>query len=1334
MERTTNIRSRWGWVIVVAGPLFLALLLSDPGAGQAGAAAPLTCVPGPHTGVITGTQEWCAADSPHLLTGDVTVPAGMTLTVEPGVVVMAAQSAELLVQGHLEAVGTPTEPITFTSQVDTGPEQWSGLVFDGGTGRLSHATVRYAGQRNSVSDGVGSWFRSSIAMRNVQSGQVHLENATIGDISTTSQDAGIYVENSHLFMEDSLFTAIGNGSWYQFPDTAIYIAGGDSNVTLANNTFGVGDANTIVLQPGAMMNHDTTLASQNGLVGYVLERAFTVPPGITLTLEPGVTVKGNRDWNQSAELRVEGHLDAIGTLTQPIIFTSYYDTAAGQWPGLVFEGSAGDGTGHMRYVTVRHGGLGNSVQGSYLRGSNVHVEGVTAGEVRLENSVLESVLFWDGWHHGSEHGLCAVDSHVAISNTVISDVGDNGEYEKDTAIMVSGGSVVLVDGSALQANGGSGIMVEGDDAFVRVNGSFIVGNQRDGVRNLGQATVILSGDADSGNAIHDNDGYGANQEDTDGQILAAYNWWGDASGPTHTGNPGGLGEEVTDRVRYEPWLTEVPAETLGLGNLIEAVGPLAVSSGETANLGFIVHDVLTETLENALLVASLPAEAEYLLSSPAGNYWPERQQMVWQLGDIAPGEVVHVAVQVRYAWGLAPHLEMHVRGLVSAANLHNPLIDHDLYAAYESVTVTERVQLSQSELDAELAADSDLNALVDQALAEGFTFFGNAYHVTQSTGATHLEIVLLPDVAHYGETLTVLRMEGWSRVMRSTPEALLIYDLEGGYEFNLETRQHRFWGTWAEHEGSMARCATADGQALNDCVVDETTCLNNCLVQKLGSDALQILVPLYGAISTAGDCAGCAASGFTDPEDCGSCGANLAEELGAEYLSLLNDLQFCAWNCRYSESFREEQVCSESETWCSTSWLQLYGYLPVVMERECDTVNCVWLYLEARKDWCSRGEICIQSPTMPAHCCNPLTDPECPCIGELCDDNPHEILVAGDPNEMYGPMAAAPGETTTYTIACENVGEGTAYGVYIESVLPEGVDEGTLEIGGNGVYYPGTRKLFWNIGELAPSAGDQVTFTVQVATDAVNNTVLVARATVHFPSVPETTPTNDVVTIAGEVVGHGQHVATAEGVATPIALSGWTPTGNPLTYAIVRQPLNGKLSGTMPKLTYTPASGFEGLDSFAFRVSDGVDTSLPAEVTIEVATGAEAMPPEVVFTVPRDGAEHVVIYATPIYAGTYMPVIWAMFNEPIDAGTVTADSFFVTDGQGRRLGGAVVYDGTMKVARFIPSEPLVRGETYTARLTAAVLDTSGNPMAADHVWSFRTAAYQIYLPLVLRGH
>jgi hypothetical protein len=56
-----------------------------------------------------------------------------------------------------------------------------------------------------------------------------------------------------------------------------------------------------------------------------------------------------------------------------------------------------------------------------------------------------------------------------------------------------------------------------------------------------------------------------------------------------------------------------------------------------------------------------------------------------------------------------------------------------------------------------------------------------------------------------------------------------------------------------------------------------------------------------------------------------------------------------------------------------------------------------------------------------------------------------------------------------------------------------------------------------------------------------------------------------------------------------------------LTYVILSEPSHGTLSGTAPDLTYTPASNWSGTDVVTFKVSDGMDESNVATVTIIVA-------------------------------------------------------------------------------------------------------------------------------------
>lgn len=57
---------------------------------------------------------------------------------------------------------------------------------------------------------------------------------------------------------------------------------------------------------------------------------------------------------------------------------------------------------------------------------------------------------------------------------------------------------------------------------------------------------------------------------------------------------------------------------------------------------------------------------------------------------------------------------------------------------------------------------------------------------------------------------------------------------------------------------------------------------------------------------------------------------------------------------------------------------------------------------------------------------------------------------------------------------------------------------------------------------------------------------------------------------------------------------------NNLTYSIISQPLNGKLSGTAPNFVYQPNPNFNGTDSFTFKANDGSLDSGAATVTINV--------------------------------------------------------------------------------------------------------------------------------------
>jgi len=83
-------------------------------------------------------------------------------------------------------------------------------------------------------------------------------------------------------------------------------------------------------------------------------------------------------------------------------------------------------------------------------------------------------------------------------------------------------------------------------------------------------------------------------------------------------------------------------------------------------------------------------------------------------------------------------------------------------------------------------------------------------------------------------------------------------------------------------------------------------------------------------------------------------------------------------------------------------------------------------------------------------------------------------------------------------------------------------------------------------------------------------------------------------------VANAQSVTTAEDTARAITLTGSDVDGDVLTYAVVAGPAHGALSGSAPNLTYTPATNYNGPDSFTFKANDGKVDSAAATVSITI--------------------------------------------------------------------------------------------------------------------------------------
>ena len=167
--------------------------------------APIVARPGP----IVHTATWPVLQVPLVLTGTVTLNAGTTLTLSPGTTVAMGPNALLQVDGTLDAAGTASAPITFTSAATQPlPGDWQVLRIENASAAksvLDHVQILYGGFDHSYNVPGALLLRAgaNIVVRNVlvaqdSSGAVYVDDSTRPTITNCmfAGDAGGAVDAS----------------------------------------------------------------------------------------------------------------------------------------------------------------------------------------------------------------------------------------------------------------------------------------------------------------------------------------------------------------------------------------------------------------------------------------------------------------------------------------------------------------------------------------------------------------------------------------------------------------------------------------------------------------------------------------------------------------------------------------------------------------------------------------------------------------------------------------------------------------------------------------------------------------------------------------------------------------------------------------------------------------------------------------------------------------------------------------------------------------------------------------------------------------------------------
>ncbi|WP_373514673.1 hypothetical protein [Persicitalea sp.] len=508
------------------------------------------------SGNVSGT--WTKANSPYIITSDVTVPAGQTLTIQPGVVVQSdAYNDDLLVYGTLLAQGTAADSIRFRGVFVSGNSTHGGTLFF------------LTGSSSSILD--------------------YVAVDRMGD--SYYEGAAVYIANGET---PTIRNTVVRSS--ELNDFKIW-AGGARNFASVKAVVsvdrGTGGSNAIMPKLGYGSY-------------YRLITDITVGGGQTLTVQPGVVVQSDA---YNDDLLVYGTLLAQGTAADSIRFRGVFVSGNSTHGGTIYFHTGSSGS-VLDYVVVERMG------DTYYEGAAIYVDQGETPTIRntvVRSSERHDFKIWAGGarNFSNLRAIVDLDRGTGGANATMPKLGYGSYYRLITDITVGGGQTLTIQPGVvvqsadysddlrvygtLLAQGTAADSIHFRGVFVSTNSShggtiyfhtgssgsvldYVVVDRMGDTYYLGAAisleasctiknTTVKNSEltgiyTKQGSYVFNNCSiyanatwgvYNASTVATD--IVDARNcYWGNPTGPYHpTLNPSGTGNKVTDKVLFNPW-------------------------------------------------------------------------------------------------------------------------------------------------------------------------------------------------------------------------------------------------------------------------------------------------------------------------------------------------------------------------------------------------------------------------------------------------------------------------------------------------------------------------------------------------------------------------------------------------------------------------------------------------------------------------------------------------------------------------------------------------------------------------------------------------------------
>jgi hypothetical protein len=340
---------------------------------------------------------------------------------------------------RLRAIGTATNPITFTAQTTMpvpSPGHWRGLWLDefSSGSHLAHVKVFYGGQGGQEEE---DW----PSLSNLRIGAlspVTIENC---EFAYSSGHGLEFATNaSGALIRDCTFHHNGAtddhydiyGELYSFPERIERCTfASEHPFAVALSPVGVGALQEITFRPEHRIKIwgdtlDTTVTWQDHGVPYVVSDPRTDQDllGVfiggadnpTLTIEPGVSL----GFEEGVGLFVgtpshPGALIANGSITESIQFTSADPEGGVRWAGLCFEATADTDISVIKGLDIGYGGRGYPWHETYCDG-NINIY---QNALRVENCAI---------HDSHQHGISVYQGNPLIRGNRFF---DNGQHDGD---------------------------------------------------------------------------------------------------------------------------------------------------------------------------------------------------------------------------------------------------------------------------------------------------------------------------------------------------------------------------------------------------------------------------------------------------------------------------------------------------------------------------------------------------------------------------------------------------------------------------------------------------------------------------------------------------------------------------------------------------------------------------------------------------------------------------------------------------------------------------------------------------------------------------------------